>query len=230
MIHDRLEVINEEFYADRITPAQLDALLADAWRHFGTHFFRYNLGVYENEIRRVIPLRVRLADFKFSKSQRRVLRRNDDLDIEMRPIEISQETHDLFEQHKRRFTSGVPNTIYDFLSRDPANAPTTGLEIRVTREGHLLAASFFDIGETSISSIYAIFDPDETTRSLGIFTILKEIEFALENGKAFYYHGYAYEGESYYDYKKRFSGLEAYDWKGNWERFSPQRHEGHKDK
>ena len=71
-----LHFINEEFYADAVTPAQLDRLLADGWRHFGTHFFRYNLAVYRDEIRRVIPLRIRVADFQLSKSQRRVLRRN----------------------------------------------------------------------------------------------------------------------------------------------------------
>jgi len=80
----------------------------------------------------------------------------------------------------------------------------------------LLAASFFDFGRTSVSSIYGIFDPDERTRSLGIFTMLKEIEFARETGRPLYYHGYAYEGESYYDYKKRFGAIEVFDWNGNW--------------
>ncbi len=211
-----LQLINEEFYADSVTPLQLDLLLADGWRHFGMHFFRYNLGIYEDEIRRVLPLRIRLADLKLSKSQRRVLRKNSGLDVKIRPIEITDETHDLFERHKQRFKSGVPNTLYDFLSLDSANAPTRGLEVNVRREGKLLAASFFDIGKTSLSSIYAIFNPDETSRSLGIFTMLKEIEYAVENGKIFFYHGYAYEGESFYDYKKRFFALEHFGWKGEW--------------
>ena len=44
-------------------------------------------------------------------------------------------------------------------------------------------------------------------------------EFALGQGKELYYHGYAYEGESFYDYKKRFSALEEFDWEGNWVHF-----------
>ena len=216
MITDRLEIINEEFYAEKITGSQLDLLLADGWRHFGTHFFRYNLGMYEDEIRRVLPLRIRLEDFNFSKSQRRTLRRNSDLDVKIRPIEITDETHDLFDRHKRRFKHGVPATIYDFLSLDPACEPTTGFEIDVRLNDELLAASFFDIGTTSVSSIYAIFDPDETARGLGIFTMLKEIEHAIETDKRFFYPGYAYDGESFYDYKKRFSALEHFDWNGSW--------------
>lgn len=220
MLNDRLEIINEEFYAEAVPPAQIDFLLADGWRHFGTHFFRYNLGVYENEIRRVLPLRIRLNDFKFSKSQRRVLRRNSDLDVKIQPIEITDETHDLFDRHKRRFKHGIPATIYDFLSLDPADEPTAGLAIDVRLNGDLLAASFFDVGKTSVSSIYGIFEPTEHERSLGIFTMLKEIEHALATGKQFFYPGYAYDGESFYDYKKRFSALEAFDWNGNWEDFS----------
>ncbi|MFN0280064.1 MAG: arginine-tRNA-protein transferase [Pyrinomonadaceae bacterium] len=216
MIADRLEIINEEFYAEAVTSVQLDMLLADGWRHFGTHFFRYNLGMYEDEIRRVLPLRIRLGDFKFSKSQRRILKKNIDLDIQVQPIQITDETHELFEKHKGRFKSGVPNSIYNFLSVDAANEPTNGLEIGVCRDGKLLAASFLDVGEISLSSIYCVFDPDETSRSLGIFTLLKEIKFGIENGKAYLYHGYAYDGESFYDYKKRFSALEYFDWKGSW--------------
>ncbi len=224
MIADRLEIINEEFYAEAVTPAQLDTLLADGWRHFGTHFFRYNLGMYEEEIRRVLPLRIRLSDFKFSKSQRRVLRKNSALDVQIQPIELTVETHDLFDRHKQRFKRSVPNTVYDFLSLDAANEPTKGLEVSVRRDGDLLAASFFDVGEHSVSGIYGIFDPTETSRSLGIFTMLKVIEYALETGKTYYYPGYAYEGESFYDYKKRFAALEVFDWNGNWKEFSPQRH------
>ena len=216
MLLDRLEIINEEFHAETVGPVSLDRLLANAWRHFGTHFTRYNFGVYENEIRRVMPLRVRVSDFRLSKSQRRIIRKNADLETIVRPIRLTNETHELVHRHKRRFTFGVPNSIYDFLSHDPANMPTNGFEVRVTRRGKLLAASFFDVGVTAISSVYAIFDPEETKRSLGIFTMLKEIEHALGRGMSHYYPGYAYTGESFYDYKKRFSALETFDWKGKW--------------
>lgn len=219
---DRFEIINEEFYADEVTPAQLDRLLADAWRHFGPQFFRYNFGIHEHQIRRVIPLRIRLGDFSHSKSQRRTLRRNADLETKIESMEITPEIHELFERHKLRFRTGIPDTIFDFVARSPADSPTEVMEITVRDAGSLVAASFFDVGESSISSIYGIFDPRETVRSLGIYTMLREIEFARENGKTLYYHGYSYEGESHYDYKKRFSAVESFDWVGNWLPFDPE--------
>lgn len=214
-----INFINEEFHADQVTPQQLDLLLADGWRHFGTYFFRYNLGVFESEIRRVIPLRIRLANFSLSKSQRRVLRQNCDVDIGIRPIELTDESYSLFERHKGRFKSGVPDSIYDFLSPQPSSIPGEALQITVHLDDTLIAASYFDVAERSVSAIYGMFDPEQTRRSLGILTMLKVIEFATENGKELYYQGYAYEGKSFYDYKKRFRGTESYDWVSNWKTF-----------
>jgi arginyl-tRNA--protein-N-Asp/Glu arginylyltransferase len=211
-----LILINEEFFAGMILPEQLDALLEDGWRHFGTHFFRYSLNLYKNEIRRVIPLRMRLSEFQLSKSQRRVLRRNNDLRVENRPIAITDEADELFHRHKQRFDHSVPSSLYAFLSARPDVVPCEACEIAVYDGERLVAVSYFDIGENTLSGIYAMFEPDESARRLGIFTMLKEIEFARETGREFYYQGYAYEGESFYDYKKRFCGTEAFDWTGNW--------------
>jgi arginine-tRNA-protein transferase len=104
-----VKFINEEFYCESVRANHLDKLLADGWRHFGTHFFRYNLGIHESDIRRVIPLRIRLADFSLSKSQRRVLRDNPDTQVEIKPIRITDEAADLFERHKQRFKFGGPD-------------------------------------------------------------------------------------------------------------------------
>ena len=219
MLDAGLQFINEEFYAERASPTQIDTLLENGWRHFGTHFYRYSLGFYREEIRRVIPLRIRLADFSLSKSQRRILNKNKRLETMIRPIEITAQAELLFDRHKTRFDHGVPNSIYDFLSREPAAVPCEAMEVSIFDGDRLLAASFFDAGKTSISGIYAMFEPTEGSRGLGIFTMLKEIEYAADSGKEFYYQGYCYEGESFYDYKKRFRGTESFDWIGNWRLF-----------
>jgi arginine-tRNA-protein transferase len=216
MLDTDVRYINEAFQATRVTPEQQDLLLADAWRHFGTHFFRYSWAFYGLDIRRVIPLRIRLANFSLSKSQRRVLRKNRDLRTVVRPANMTRETEELFHRHKRRFKQGVPESIYDFLSHDPANVPCETMELAVYDGNRFLAISYFDVGKNSTSGIYAMFEPSESSRGLGIFTMLKEIEFSIESEKEFYYQGYAYEGESFYDYKKRFTGTEEYDWEGGW--------------
>src|SRR3954468_15450203 len=214
--------INEQFVADKVSPAQLDTLLANGWRHFGTHFFRYSYGFYKLDVRRVIPLRVRLADFSPSKSQRRTLRRNSDLETIIRAIEITHDVEVLFDRHKRRFKSGVPESVYDFLSLKPSDEPCEAKEVAVYENDRLVAVSYFDAGAISNSGIYAMFDPVASSKRLGIFTMLKEIELSIAEGKEFYYQGYSYEGSSFYDYKKQFCGSEAFDWSGKWESFRAQ--------
>src|ERR1044072_3332187 len=106
-----MHFINEEFYETKVAPREMDALWASGWRHFGTYFFRYNLGYYEYEIRRVTPLRIRLENFSFSKSQRRGLKKNKDLQIVIRPVEITLEKEMLFELHRRRFKRDAPVSL-----------------------------------------------------------------------------------------------------------------------
>lgn len=208
--------INEEFVEPRVSPRHLDRLLADGWRHFGPQFFRYNLAIYDNEIRRVIPLRVRLAEHRRSQSQARVARRNSDLESTVGPVAVTAEVEELFFDHRTRFRQHPPDSIFTFLSPDAAAEPCEVRQLSVRSNGRLIAASFFDVAENSISGIYAIFDPREAARRLGIFTLLAEIDLAAAEGKEFYYLGYCYNGSSFYDYKKQFHGTEAFDWKGEW--------------
>lgn len=219
MLENDFSLINEAFDTDQITPFEMDFLLAEGWRNFGTYFFRHNIGICKGELRRVIPLRIRLQDFTLSKSQRRNLERNSDLQIIIRPILIDEEKERLFHRHKMRFEEHIPETIYTFLSHHPAKIPSEAFEICVYEEEKLIAVSFFNEGLDSVSGIYAMFEPTETKRGLGILTMLLEIQYAQKHGKSFYYQGYAYEGESFYDYKKRFRALEMFDWEGNWLEF-----------
>ncbi len=208
--------INEEFAATRVDPTEHDRLLAEGWRHFGPQFFRYNLAIYENEIRQVIPLRIRLSDFRPSASQQRVIRRNRDVNVTVGPVNVDDEVVGLFKRHRRRFKQHPPDSIYTFIAEDPDAEPCEIFQQTVRGDGRLLAAGFFDAGERSLSGIYTAFDPDVTRRSLGVLTILKEIEFALATGREFYYLGYCYSGSSFYDYKKRFYGTESFEWDGRW--------------
>lgn len=219
MLENDFSIINEAFDTNYVSPFEMDFLLAEGWRNFGTYFFRHNIGICRGELRRVIPLRIRLANFTLSKTQRRNLQRNNDLRVIVRPILIDEEKEKLFDRHKQRFAEHIPDTIYTFISREPALIPSEAFELCVYEQEKLLAVSFFNEGLEAVSGIYAMFEPNETKRGLGILTMLLEIQYAQQHGKNFYYQGYAYEGESFYDYKKRFRSLEMFDWEGNWVEF-----------
>jgi leucyl-tRNA---protein transferase len=75
-----------------------------------------------------------------------------------------------------------------------------------------LGTSYFDLGAEAMSAVYAMFEPEEAKRSLGILMILKEIEYAQTYGFRYLYTGYCYDQPSFYDYKRRFRGTEYFDW------------------
>ncbi len=209
-------IINEAFYAELVSPIQLDYLLAEGWRHFGTYFFRYSVGISEHEPQLVLPLRIPIADFDISKSQKRNIKKNSAFDSVIRPAEIDTKKHDLFRKHAVRFDLHKPQSLLTFVDENASDTPVETLEFCVYDKSRMIAVSFLDLGEKSVSSVYAMFDPEYSKFSLGIYTMLLEINYARESGRDYLYQGYAYEGESFYDYKKRFSGTEYYDWYGTW--------------
>ena len=196
----------------------MDHLLANGWRHAGVHFYRYNMAFHQGALTSVIPLRILLRDFSASKSQRRNHRKNTaaGFRVIVRPTEVTAEKERLFQEHKSKFVDNIPDSLYDFLSMDPDTVPCPGGEVSVYDDDRLIAASFFDIGEDSLSTIYGMYDLDYHNRGLGIYTMLLEIEHAQRLKKQFYYHGYCYGCPSFYDYKKAFQAVQAFNWDGQW--------------
>ena len=219
--------IDDAFTVDQVTPGQMDVLWGRGWRHFGNDFFRYSVSMAESGSEWIVPLRLDPAAFLPRKTQRRVLRANADVRWEMRNATLSLEACDLFERHKKRFTSNVPESLAVFLGEDPAAGPCECLEFRCLIGGKLIAVSFLDVGATSVSSLYAAFDPLMSWRSLGTLTMLKEIQWAAGRGMKYYYPGYTTLAPGIYDYKKRLSPLQGYDWsEDKWMPWSVWEHPG----
>ncbi|HON07699.1 MAG TPA: arginine-tRNA-protein transferase, partial [Verrucomicrobiota bacterium] len=159
--------------------------------------------------------RINLNNFSLNKNQRKIWRRNSDLEIRIGLPFIDEQRKRLFNRHKTRFKKNIPDTLENFLGDYPSFIPCKNLEFSLLNNGKIIAASYLDIGEKAVSSVYGIFDPEYRKRSLGIYTMLLEIMYAKKQGFQFYYHGYATIESSEYDYKKRFNSLEYYDWLQN---------------
>jgi arginine-tRNA-protein transferase len=211
-------IIHEIATLDHAPPGLMDRLWALGWRHFGSEFFRYSIMPGEDGgILTVQPLRMSLADFTLGKSHRRVLRKNQDVEIRVAPAVVDDEREAMFLRHRERFVANVPDSLRNFIpSPRPHAEPCACVSIEVRLGGKLVAVSYLDVDIGSVSSVYAIFDPDESPRSLGTLTLLEEIRWAKAMGKRWLYPGYATEQPSAYDYKKSFPPLQYFDWSGNW--------------
>jgi leucyl-tRNA---protein transferase len=208
--------INEAGELEQASPELMDRCWSEGWRHFGSYFFRYSRMSEARGFKTITPLRMRLEDFELSTSQARVMKRNANLELRIQDASIDLEKCNLFTLHSQRFSENVPDSLYSFLGFQPATVPCQTKELALFKEGRLIGVTFLDIGANSSSSIYSIYDPFESKHSLGVYLILCSIKYSIALGKTFYYPGYATLEPSVYDYKKRFSALEYFDWNGNW--------------
>ena len=76
----RYELVRSQFFQryeiEFAPPTVMDGMWADGWRHFGSHFFRDQYNIEGLRLVRVIPLRVKVDRFNPSKSQRKLIRKN----------------------------------------------------------------------------------------------------------------------------------------------------------
>lgn len=218
MAHSRMSpILNQAFHCPSVPADVMDRLWEAGWRHFGANFYRYSLSVDDGGVRTITPLRLDLTQFRASKSQRRVLRKNEDLRCEFLPATLSMQARMMFQRHKTRFKDNVPDDLDTFLSESPATVPCTCQECRIYLGQELIAISYLDLGQEATSAVYGLFEPEHSARSLGTLTLLKEIEHSQALGCRYYYPGYATVEPSPYDYKKQLHGLEVLDWEsGRW--------------
>lgn len=211
-------IIDERAEMVQLDPAGLDRILSKGWRLLGRRFVRHNYSTWHHKLCRTIPLRVRLAQFELSKSQRQTLRRNEDLRVLSAPARFDSERERLFSLHKERFHEKQATTLASFIHPEsPDKYPTAGRQLEVHFNNELIACSYFHLGEKAVSGTYCVFDPVHGRRSLGTLTMLLELLIAKEMGMEFYYHGYTHDIPSQFDYKLNVKGLESLNWEtGEW--------------
>lgn len=198
-------------------PMVFDRFCEDGWCYWSDMLFRRNFWEWRGQPCRVMLLRIALRDFHFSKSQRKCLRQNADLHVIRRPLQITKEHEQLFERHAERFSHNRPHSMYGFFSSWSHVMPSFGGMIDVYKGKQLIASSFFHLGMRSVAGNYGIFEPEESRRSLGTFTMLLELAMAMEYPQwQYYYPGFVYDLPSEFDYKLNFNNLEHFDWWGNW--------------
>jgi len=207
---------DQSFLCLDASPAKMDQFWAEGWRHFGILFFRYRLSLHGDKHFSVLPLRVDLERFTLTRSQKRVLAKNRDARTVIRPAVVDKVRESLFAKHILRYRENIPSSLFDFMSPVPASVPCLNLELCIYLKETLAGVTYLDIGQTATSAVYAMFDPAEAKRSLGILMMLKSIQYSREQGYRYYYPGYAYREPSAYDYKKRMMGLEYLDWTAGW--------------
>ncbi|MFW1676361.1 arginyltransferase [Pontibacter sp. JAM-7] len=159
------------------------------FRRSGRHIYRPHC----KHCQACISVRIPIDQFKFSKSQKRVLAKNTDLVVRRISPIFTQEYYELYAAYiEARHADGDmyppdPEQFNSFLV--DGNQHTEFIEFR-NSHGRLLAVAVVDFLAQGLSAIYTFLSPDANRRSLGNYAILREIQLCQELKLPYLYLGY----------------------------------------
>ncbi len=162
-----------------------------------------------------VSVRIAVDEFAPSRSQKRVMRRNDDLTRNEVPAEATREQFALLRTYldSRHAGGGMSDMgLFDYV----AMVEETPVETHIVEyrrhgddQGQLMACALSDVLRDGLSMVYSFFHPGEDSRSLGTHMILDHVRAAQARKLPYVYLGYWIDGSDKMDYKSRFRPLEA---------------------
>ncbi len=208
---------NEGFMVHDLSPEVYRSLLDRGFRRSGRVVYRPIC----TGCRECRQIRVAVDGFRPSRSQRRVWRINRDVSVTFsRDPNPTRRKWSMFrdylhERHDQQMSDDFKMFV-DFLY----DSPTETVELAFHIGRRLVGVSIVDTPANAWSSVYMFFDPRFSDRSLGVFSILWEIDYCRSVGIAYYYLGYYVEGARTMAYKARFNPHELLDESFAWRRHS----------
>ena len=163
-----------------------------------------------------LSARIPVSLFNFSRSQKRVLKRNDDLSREINTPWAREDQYKLFKQyvqsrHKMGGMSGMDEAEFSAMIEETSTKTILCEYSQKTKGSYkLIAASLTDILDDGLSMVYSFYDPKLVGLSLGKYMILDHINLTREMGLANLYLGYWVEGSKKMEYKSQFKPLEIF--------------------
>jgi leucyl-tRNA---protein transferase len=173
--------------------------------------------------------RIRVADFKPSRSQRRILKRNNHLSREASTPWATEDQYQLFKTYlsARHSDGGMADMdIFEFAAMIE-ETPVCSRVVEYYRDAEtgsgrreLSAVCLTDILEDGVSLVYSFFEPDSQPNSPGTYIILDHIEIARAAGLPYVYLGYWVPGSQKMGYKGNYAALEVFS-RGAWRDIAP---------
>ncbi len=189
----------------------LDRYLSQGWRPAGQGVYTAEfLRADDEEIYGCLQVRLPLADFSFKKRHRKLLAQNN------RRFRVTYGYADTPDEEllalNRRYMERHPAKTREDLSLHVTGEYLVKvLDTRIVRvyDGdRLVAFSYFDLGRKTAYTKAGIYDPEYQRFSLGIYTMLLEIDWLRAREVAYYHPGYISPGYPVFDYKTQFGPME----------------------
>ena len=184
----------------RLDDETMGRFLASGYRRNGNCLYTMRCP----DCRLCVPIRLRPERLRHNRNQRRVWRKNQDISVEIAPLNMSRENIALLQ----RF---LPTRLPE--GRSSAESYYTGFfitsiarcfEIRYRLDGYLVGVSVVDLSPSWVNAVYFFFDPDHGWRSPGTLNILTLNHICTTQKIPYLYLGYWIDGLSAMSYKSAF--------------------------
>ncbi|MGM0518882.1 MAG: arginyltransferase [Campylobacterota bacterium] len=189
---------------------EYQAMLERGWRRFGRMHFVPEC----KECTKCITMRIDVKNYKFSKSQKRVINKNRDTRLYIRPPSVTVEHLELYNKYHKTMNEKkgwpfTPISPSEYSRSYVEGKAGYSREFLYMRDNELVGVALVDILPKSISSIYCFYDHDYSDLSLGKFSILAQIKIAKELNIPHIYLGYWIKDHYSMGYKEDYKPFEV---------------------
>lgn len=203
---------HEAYYVQGLDGALYERMLAQGFRRSGRIVYRPRC----RDCTECRQVRVPVDRFVPSKSMKRVSRINSDVQVGVSTPSHSDEKFEMYcryleaqhDQSMERSRESFREFLYE--------SPMATLEFSYFMNDRLAAVSILDQVPEGLSSVYMYFDPDFARRSLGVFSIIHEIEYCRTHALPYYYLGFYIAECPKMAYKARYRPNEVLAAPGHW--------------
>lgn len=202
-----------------ITPQVYSELVQYGFRRSGTFSYRPRC----DSCRECVPVRVVIADFTSTRSQRRSWKKHLDMEISLHGLVEQEEHFALYQryQNSRHRDGGMddndPEQYRSFLLQSHVDS----MLVEFREHGVLRMVSLIDILADGISAVYTFYDPDIAGSSFGTFNVLWQIELCRKLQLPYLYLGFWIEQSQKMAYKANFQPLQGLK-NGSWQTINPE--------
>lgn len=204
--------------AQRIDVLTLSELSRTGFRRSGDFVYRPECHL----CRQCLSCRVPVNTFKMNSVQKKAWKRNQDLSMKITaPQDASTVHYKLYERYiiERHADGDMFPPSYDQFEKFLVQSCAESFFLELWKDDKLISVSTCDQLDDGISAVYTFFDPDESRRSLGVFAILKQIEYIQSMQQDYVYLGYLVPHSHKMNYKSQYAPIEIL-LDGQWRRLN----------
>ena len=177
--------VDPDLMITKSTNSELSEL---GFRRSGPHLYRPDCDL----CKACISCRIPVEHFSIKNTQRRILKRNQDLNI-IKTTELAcSQSYELYERYiNTRHKGGdmYPATLEQYKGFIKTATSDTYF-YKIYHGSQLISVSVTDELESGLSAVYTFFDPREARRSLGIYSILTQLQSCVDMSLPYLFLGY----------------------------------------